>query len=266
VTIHVLSGRGLYVFTYDDEADLLTTSQPGGLEQVTRWETYEKGVWFDPYPRDCPDIEVGVSDTTYGVREEYGDTPKEVAGILQHAIRLHKASRYHLWDYGETVAYTSTDRRLDLGAFNVLRHGMQALIDAGFWRPAGIWVSLAARNPGRRTVPPCCQAAEGAPNVSPGIWWEDEGLSSEHRRGWTLLDEVDDVKMLGRFKNVTKCPFCGAELPKDPNKLVEIAECNYCGCLTLNPSDDVCGCGEELYPVTKTVAPGTRIKGTLLPT
>jgi hypothetical protein len=42
---------------------------------------------------------------------------------------------------------------------------------------------------------------------------------------------------------------------------INVAECIHCGSLTLNPESDECACGEELYPVSKTVPPGTRIVG-----
>jgi hypothetical protein len=190
VTVHSLPGRGLYVFTYDEEIDTLTTSQPGDLERVTRWERYVKGTWFRPYPPEgLPDLEVGVSDTTREVQEEYGDPPKVEPDILQHALRLHNASRYHIWGFEETVALTSTHRRLDLTTFNVLRHGLDALKAAGFAKPR-----LAAK----------------------------------------------------------------------PDKSVEIAECIWCDCVTINPESETCACGEEFSPTTKRVPPGTRIKGELL--
>lgn len=41
---------------------------------------------------------------------------------------------------------------------------------------------------------------------------------------------------------------------------VALAECTHCGCVTIEPRSDNCACGCELYPVSKIVAPGTRIR------
>lgn len=41
----------------------------------------------------------------------------------------------------------------------------------------------------------------------------------------------------------------------------DLAECDWCGFLTVNPQSDRCECGHELYPVSKVCAPGTRIVG-----
>lgn len=45
---------------------------------------------------------------------------------------------------------------------------------------------------------------------------------------------------------------------------VELAECVHCNSVTVNPQDDRCGCGAELYPVARIVQPGTRISGVQL--
>lgn len=38
---------------------------------------------------------------------------------------------------------------------------------------------------------------------------------------------------------------------------VSISRCIHCGGITLNAQDDVCACGNELYPVTRIMLPGT---------
>lgn len=47
---------------------------------------------------------------------------------------------------------------------------------------------------------------------------------------------------------------------------IAISECIHCDCLTLNAKSDTCACGNELYPVSKNVPAGTRIRGSLLET
>jgi hypothetical protein len=37
---------------------------------------------------------------------------------------------------------------------------------------------------------------------------------------------------------------------------VEAAECYHCNCVTLNPTSDICTCGNELYPVSRIVPLG----------
>jgi hypothetical protein len=44
----------------------------------------------------------------------------------------------------------------------------------------------------------------------------------------------------------------------------DLAECLWCGCFTVNPQSDRCECGHELFPVSKTCAPGSRIMGVYL--
>jgi hypothetical protein len=40
---------------------------------------------------------------------------------------------------------------------------------------------------------------------------------------------------------------------------VELSECMHCGGFTLNAPSDECRCGGELYPISRTIQPGTRI-------
>jgi hypothetical protein len=40
----------------------------------------------------------------------------------------------------------------------------------------------------------------------------------------------------------------------------ELTECVHCGHVTLNGESDTCACGQELYPVSKNVPPGTRLR------
>jgi hypothetical protein len=37
---------------------------------------------------------------------------------------------------------------------------------------------------------------------------------------------------------------------------IRVARCNHCDGLTLNPQDNLCACGNELYPVTRLMLPG----------
>jgi hypothetical protein len=53
-------------------------------------------------------------------------------------------------------------------------------------------------------------------------------------------------------------------LVKPGTEKIHLLECTKCGCITINPTSDHCACGCEFYPTSKSVAPGTRIKGVSL--
>jgi peptidyl-tRNA hydrolase, PTH2 family len=44
---------------------------------------------------------------------------------------------------------------------------------------------------------------------------------------------------------------------------IVVTECVSCGALTLNAESDYCACGHELYPVSKTYHPGSRVTALL---
>lgn len=47
---------------------------------------------------------------------------------------------------------------------------------------------------------------------------------------------------------------------KVPDVAVEVAHCKYCNGLTFDPKDEMCGCGQELEPLSKRIRPGETLQ------
>lgn len=45
-----------------------------------------------------------------------------------------------------------------------------------------------------------------------------------------------------------------------PETTIEVAHCKYCGGVTFEPKSEMCGCGQELQPLSKRVKPGETLK------
>lgn len=73
------------------------------------------------------------------------------------------------------------------------------------------------RDPFPSPVPDCCERADGADHVAPGVWWTNKSLHDGHKPGWTELVETseNDVPLKEGWmtvRNVSHCPYCGTDL------------------------------------------------------
>jgi hypothetical protein len=44
---------------------------------------------------------------------------------------------------------------------------------------------------------------------------------------------------------------------------LSLTQCVHCESVTINGQSDICGCGKELYPVSKSVPPGVRVRASV---